>query len=628
MPSSQHGCVKNKSTDLANHLVRTMIDHAAMHGLSVFVLFVDLEKAFDRVVRELVLGFPQGMVGTKHEYLSGIGLSSEHVEFVCSYIEQHKPIFAQWGVDEAVIETIKSLHTNSFYVYGGLQSAIVARRGGRQGCAFGAVIFNAVYAAALVEVHRTLSAAGVTLHVEQGRQTPWSDSDTSSPSSAEAIDATYVDDEAFVLVAKSPKLLDGAIDILISTLTTVFAKYALDINWRKGKTEAMIKYRGKDATKHFEQRRDQLGLHVKLPQAFGDQRLHIVDRYKHLGGVVAIGGSVMYEVQQRCSNAMAAYTPISAKVFGSPHVLPWLKFHLCNSLVMSRLMYNIHTLVMTPAATAKLGAVYMRVLRRIAGQSRFKGTENISDHDLLQTISKPSIDCLVVRARLKYICRVCKHSNQALYILLTICKADKPLPCVAQLKSDFLLLLAAARYHKKAIPAKNATLAEWLSLFAKPLAWAEVVDCIFFTHSCNDKCSKPNSSNSTLYICNTCTESKDGTKPSFATQRALESHQRTKHKQLNDMRYYVKGDGLCVVCKTVFNSRIRCLAHLLDRRRTKCSDQIRDGRFKRLDESTVVQLDLADREARRQAQRSGHSHPIAQNSATRRDGKVVGRVTK
>jgi len=269
----------------------------------------------------------------------------------------------------------------------------------------------------------------------------------------------------------------------------------------------------------------------------------------------------------------------------------------------------------------------MRVLRRIAGHCRFKSTENISDCDLLGLISQPSIDCLLVRARLKYIRRVCKHSNQALYLLLTTYKADKPLPWVAQLRSDFLHLAAAAESHKKVLPGRNATFAEWLSLFEQPHAWAELVDCIFFTHSCNDKCSKPRSSSS-AYVCNTCTANTDGTKPSFATQRALESHQRTKHKQRNDMRYYVEADGLCIVCKTMFNSRIRCLAHLLDRRRTKCSDQIRDGNFKRLPESTVVQLDLADREARRQAQRSGHTHPIAQNSATRHSGQVVGRVAK
>lgn len=46
---------------------------------------------------------------------------------------------------------------------------------------------------------------------------------------------------------------------------------------------------------------------------------------------------------------------------------------------MSRLMYNVHTLVMTPAAIGKLSAVYMRVLRRIADRCRYKASGNVSD---------------------------------------------------------------------------------------------------------------------------------------------------------------------------------------------------------------------------------------------------------
>ena len=140
--------------------------------------------------------------------------------------------------------------------------------------------------------------------------------------------------------------------------------------------------------------------------------------------------------------------------------------------------------------------------------------------------------------------------------------------------------------------------------------------------------NSPSSSNVKTYICNTCTANVDGTRPAFATSRALESHQRSKHKVLCEFRNYVLADGKCPVCKTVFVSRIRCLAHLSDRRRTKCSSQLVKGDFCKLPDATVLQLDLQDREARRNAQRAGHSHPIAQTPATRPNGRVVGRVSK
>ena len=166
-------------------------------------------------------------------------------------------------------------------------------------------------------------------------------------------------------------------------------------------------------------------------------------------------------------------------------------------------------------------------------------------------------------------------------------------------------------------------------MFTDRQAWEVAVNCIFFTKSCNDKSGTPSGPLSVnTYICNICTLGDDGTRPSFATQRALESHQRAKHKKLSDLRFYVSADGKCPVCKTTFNSRIRCLAHLSDRRRTACSDQIKAGAFRKIAATRVAQLDIDDRVARREAQRAGHSHPIAQKSATRRDGRAVGRVSK
>ena len=52
------------------------IDLATMASMSVFVLFVALVKAFDRVVREIVFGFPDG-TGDPRAYLLSLGLTND-----------------------------------------------------------------------------------------------------------------------------------------------------------------------------------------------------------------------------------------------------------------------------------------------------------------------------------------------------------------------------------------------------------------------------------------------------------------------------------------------------------------------------------------------------------------------
>ena len=56
MPSTQFGAVPKRGTDQASHIVRSAADAAAMWNFSIVVLFLDLVKAFDRVIRELVFG--------------------------------------------------------------------------------------------------------------------------------------------------------------------------------------------------------------------------------------------------------------------------------------------------------------------------------------------------------------------------------------------------------------------------------------------------------------------------------------------------------------------------------------------------------------------------------------------
>ena len=162
----------------------------------------------------------------------------------------------------------------------------------------------------------------------------------------EAVEATFVDDEALVIVAKSSAKLDAAIDTMLLIIREVFHDYALTINWAKGKSEALLIYRGKHAARTLDARRraGTAGLFVKLPHISSDkgpdQFVHVVTCFKHLGGHVTADGGLGTEATYRSSSAMQAYVPLAGKIFGSPHVAAQIKQSFCDSLVLSRLLYN------------------------------------------------------------------------------------------------------------------------------------------------------------------------------------------------------------------------------------------------------------------------------------------------
>ena len=112
----------------------------------------------------------------------------------------------------------------------------------------------------------------------------------------------------------------------------------------------------------------------------------------------------------------------------------------------------------------------------------------------------------------------------------------------------------------------------------------------------------------------------------FASSRALESHQRSKHGTRNFMKCYIDGSGRCPSCKTVFKARVSVLNHVNDRRRPKCKEFILEH-CQPLETSTVGELDLADNELRKAARRSGRSQHIVTAPAIAQDGRVVGRAS-
>ena len=175
------------------------------------------------------------------------------------------------------------------------------------------------------------------------------------------MEAAFVDDEAFVLMAPTCKQLDEAVDKCLSIITSTFTKYGLSINWRPGKTEALLRYRDKNSAKALDRRRLQCGkVAIRLPPQCGEQLLSVGDCYMHLGGMVCVSGN------NRSSSALATYTPIAARVFGNRYILEYVKMSFVNSLIYSRLLFNCQVWEAIPNTISKLGGVQSRAFDVVA----------------------------------------------------------------------------------------------------------------------------------------------------------------------------------------------------------------------------------------------------------------------
>ena len=192
----------------------------------------------------------------------------------------------------------------------------------------------------------TLTTHGIALRLKVKRNCPfWAKvaEDDGDTEMQDVVEATYVDDECIILVASTAKALDLAIDALLQHLICIFRTYAFKINWARGKSEAMLVYRGRGSQEARQQRLLPDGsMCVKLPVDADADYLHVVRSYKHVGSAVTDDGSLAENAKLRARSALSAYATLACRLFSSESITAQLKLDFARSLVFSRLLYNTH----------------------------------------------------------------------------------------------------------------------------------------------------------------------------------------------------------------------------------------------------------------------------------------------
>ena len=174
---------------------------------------------------------------------------------------------------------------------------------------------------------------------------------------------------------------------------------------------------------------------------------------------------------------MKAFIPIAVKIFGSSSIGLQRKILLANSLIISRLLYNVYTWFTFCNTHRKIiNTMYMRVWRRICGAPKRAGNTT-SDFTVRSALAVPSIDCAVRRARLMHFARLTKEAMPALNAMLQApLPLGKKFPWLQTVIDDLQILRNAVGNKLASLPPPAPDLAQWWSLAARfPHEWAEIV---------------------------------------------------------------------------------------------------------------------------------------------------------
>ena len=229
-------------------------------------------------------------------------------------------------------------------------------------------------------------------------------------------------------------------------------------------------------------------------------------------------------------------------------------------------------------------------------------------------MSQPSDDCLVQRARLKFVARLVSNAPDVIPALLALKPKGKNLQWVDLVLDDFRMLQSRVLCHSELLlPDPVVDPDAWSSFMIQwRTPWAQYVDRLFYVESVTDRRNEATPVTN-QFSCNMCAIH-------FDTQKALASHCRVAHKQRCSARHSIGADRTCLVCKATFGCRTRAIAHLTDARRIKCSSRLSE--FAQITDAEVQQLDALDRDARNQARKQGFSQPHAAGKSVDSIGRV------
>ena len=365
------------------------------------------------------------------------GVPAEVVNDATAYVQRTGGVLSEADLHPGVLQLLRDLHDGTWFQLDG-GYLIETNLGSRQGCKFGAIIFNLMYCRALDDLRAALRNEGLLSVFEYYPDAaPWCHmacKDDGTPlvaSSYEMCDITYVDDECLCLDAGTNEELLEKLPKVLDVMQRVFTRHFLELNWKPLKTECVLHLVGrgtKRAWKSIERSAEQRaaagpGAAKHVCRTPGGIERNVVPYYKHVGSLVDGLGRLECELQARIAAANRVYQPLAKKLMGAKYLDCKTKAQLFLSLVLSVLLYGCETWPEpTQSQGKRLEAFQMRCLRRLAGEPRasIPGHVRISDVELRRQLDIPSIESQIRRARLRYAASLVRVAQPSVAALLGV----------------------------------------------------------------------------------------------------------------------------------------------------------------------------------------------------------------
>ena len=266
---SQLGGLPAQQVLFGSHAVRTAARVFESWRWSVGVIFIDLSNAFHRLIREWITGIQHNddFCAVLHALEYADNPDDFHAR-VCEL----QGIIKSLACPPVLRRLLADIHSGTWFRI--FQSEFVrTRRGTRPGSPLADAVFH-------VLMGRITSELRTWIMTQTDYMTLLEEADMEIPR------VVWSDDLALVWTTRTASALPDAVQRVMCAIDQKFTAYGFDLNYSRGKTEAVITFRGAGASDLRKQHllSERPGLAVALPSG-REVWLHFSVCYKHLGTI-------------------------------------------------------------------------------------------------------------------------------------------------------------------------------------------------------------------------------------------------------------------------------------------------------------------------------------------------------
>ena len=292
-----------------------LMEKAREHRSDLFMLFVDLRKAYDSIPRQAL------------------------------WLVLHK-----YGIPTQLIQLIQSLHEGmkAEVAVGGTTCPVVEVNNGlRQGCTIAPSLFNLYFNLVMGAWRSRCQSIGVDVLYKFGGKLV---GERTRRSLQTTVTELLFADDAVVVVSGREDMERAA-----HVLDEVTTEWGLTMSLVKTKLLVV----SEDGSEEAQQ-----------PIIIRGQPIEVVDAFKYLGAVVEGKGEVLLDVEDKIARASRAFGALCRPVFNDGNLSRRTKRIVYRAAVLGVLLYGAETWVNKRDATQKLESFYNKCLRRITHITR------------------------------------------------------------------------------------------------------------------------------------------------------------------------------------------------------------------------------------------------------------------